>query len=130
MDPSWLAPSVVMETTLSASMVRTSPHFGHAMLIASGSFPVVVSATTVIWTPHLQRQPDSVRDIGSEYSGRLPRLGAYDLRRRASERIDHHKTAGAADIEMGVFFLCEVGASCENKDTQETNVASSRVRIV
>jgi hypothetical protein len=30
---------------------------------------------------------------------------------------------------MGVFFLCEVGTSCESKDVQETNVTSSRVRI-
>lgn len=48
-----------------------------------------------------------------------------------SESIEHLKTAGAADIEMGVFFLCEVGAfSCERKDVQEMNVTFCCERIV
>ena len=55
----------------------------------------------------------------------LQRIGAYDLGRRVSERIEHLKTAGAADIEMGVFFLCEVGAfTCESTDVLEMNVPS------
>jgi hypothetical protein len=64
-------------------------------------------------------------------SGSLRRSGAYDLGRHASERIKHPKTAGAADIEMSFFFLCEVGAlACESKDVLEMNVTSCRGRIV
>src|SRR5215469_6663195 len=44
-------------------MVCTSPHFGQATLTGSGSFPVTVSATTDTWTPHLQRQLDTIVDI-------------------------------------------------------------------
>ena len=56
-------------------------------------------------------------------SGSLRRSGAYDQGRQVSERIDHLKTADAADIEMCVLFLCEVDAStCERKDAQEMNV--------
>ena len=48
-----------------------------------------------------------------------------------SERIDRLKTAGAADIEMGVFFLREVGpSSCESKDVQGMNMTSCRRRTV
>ena len=52
-------------------------------------------------------------------SGGLRRTGAFDLRHQVSERINHLKTAAAADIEMGILFLCEGdGVTCESKDVE------------
>jgi hypothetical protein len=68
---------------------------------------------------------------GSWYSGSLRHNGAFDLGRQVSERIDHLKTADAADIEMGGLFLCEVDAfTGESTDAQEMNVTSCRRKIV
>jgi len=64
-------------------------------------------------------------------SGSLRHIGAYDQGRQGSEPIDHLKTADAADIEMGVLFLCEVDAfTCESTDAQEMNVTSCHWKIV
>jgi hypothetical protein len=64
-------------------------------------------------------------------SGSLRHSGVYDQGRQGSERIDHLKTADAADIEMGGLFFCEVDAfSCEITDAQGMNVTSSHRKIV
>src|SRR5262245_52610010 len=48
-----------------------------------------------------------------------------------SDRIDHLKTADAADLEMGVLFLCEVDAfTGESTNAQEMNVTSGHGEIV
>jgi hypothetical protein len=57
-------------------------------------------------------------------SGSLRRK-AHDLGRQASERINHLKAAGAADIEVGILFICEVGVfAYESMDVQDINVTS------
>jgi hypothetical protein len=72
---------------------------------------------------------------GSRRSGSLLHHGAAsggDLARQFfSERIDYLKTAGATDIEMGGFFLCEVDAfTGESTDAQEMNVTPRLRKVV
>jgi len=55
--------SAVIAMILSASMVCTSPH-GHVTVTGSGTLSVVISANTVMRTPHLQRKGDAFGDIG------------------------------------------------------------------